>query len=56
MREFQLNFTLSMPRRAESHCTAIDFEPPRAVVVVTQMTRPTSRFAEIGERRILLLI
>jgi hypothetical protein len=46
MREFQLNFTRSMRQRAGSHYTAIDFEPcnvpPKAVVVVTQMTCPTS--------------
>ena len=48
-----------MPQRVVSHCTAIDFVPcrvsPRVVVTVRQMTRPKSRFAEIGERRILLL-
>jgi hypothetical protein len=47
-----------MPQRDVSHCTAIDFQPcrvsPSAVVTVRQITRPTSRFAEIGERKILL--
>jgi hypothetical protein len=60
MCEFPVNFTRSMPKRAVSHCTVIDFEPcnvsPRAVVTVRQKTRPTSRFAEIGERRILLFM
>jgi hypothetical protein len=59
MCEFPVNFMRGMPKRAVSHCTVIDFEPcnvsPRAVVTVRQITRPTSRFAEIGERRILLL-
>jgi hypothetical protein len=60
MRKFHFDFTRSMPLRAVSHCTAVDLEPyavpPRVVVFVTQMTRPKSRFAEIGERGILLIV
>jgi hypothetical protein len=60
MREFHVNFTPSMPQRTVSHCTAMDFAPchasPKAVVIVRQITRPKSRFAEIGERRILLFM
>jgi hypothetical protein len=60
MRGFHVDFTRGMPQRVVSHCTAIDLAPrrvsPRAVVPVRQMIRPKSRFAEIGERRILLLM
>jgi hypothetical protein len=39
-----VDFTRSMPQRVVSHCTAIDLAPcrvsPRAVVTVSQMTRP----------------
>jgi hypothetical protein len=53
-----VNFTFRMRLRATSCCTPVDFwpriVPPKTVTLVTQLTRPKSRLAEIGERRILL--
>jgi hypothetical protein len=47
-----------MRLRAVSHGTPIVFWPralpPNAILLVTQLTRPKSQLAEIGERRILL--
>jgi hypothetical protein len=49
-----------MRLRAVSHGARIDFWPralpPNAILLVTQLTRPKSRLAEIGERRILLVM
>jgi hypothetical protein len=59
MREFHVDFIRTIPRRTASHGTADDLRPcslpPNAVAVVTQITCPASRFAEIGEPGILLL-
>jgi hypothetical protein len=63
MRELHVDFIRTIPPRAASHGTAFDLRdlrpcsfPPNAVAVVTQMTCPTSRFAEIDEPGILLFM